>query len=688
LSLVLVVFGNTLFFDFVWDDNILLVPVETYRHFDVRQIFFSLANGLEYLPVRDLSYALDYAIWGENPFGFHLTNIVLFALNCACFYVLVRRLIERISEGRTAARAPEVALLTTLLFAAHPIHSEVVSFVTCRNVLLSGLFFLLSCVLYLKYVSTPGPGAWRPYIASLACYVLALFSKATSIALPGALLLILVAIRPPGRRRWWSIGPFALVAAGGLVLFRAIATGASMIDSSHAIVYGAWSVSTRLALAAQIPFFYLFKIFVPTGYSAEYTVEFRQSLTSGPVLLALAVLASTVVLSLVRLRREPGVLLVAGSYLVCLVPVLNLFVTTPVVADRYVYLATCPVLAGCAYLLCAGTCFLPTVAVRSIAVVLILLLSGLTVHRNTVWKTDGSLWAATIRTSPDARNAYFNLGAYHFNRKDTDEAFRVLEQLAAVHGDDTALRYFEALDAFANDRPAEVVDKLRPIIGRDAVKPKMYLLLGRAQEQTGNAEDAIATYLDALDRRGQDPEGDLESIRTRLQGLQQRLSAELESWRDRVVQDPTDLNARARLAVRLDTLGLYDEALAGYRALVDAGGEKWQVLYNMANIYKKTGRSDEAVRAYEKSLTLNPSNPDAQNNLGVVLKRTGDHDRAIAAFEAALQIEPGFEKAAFNLATLYFRLGDRDNALRYFDLAESISPGLRERSAPYVRQMR
>ena len=80
--------------------------------------------------------------------------------------------------------------------------------------------------------------------------------------------------------------------------------------------------------------------------------------------------------------------------------------------------------------------------------------------------------------------------------------------------------------------------------------------------------------------------------------------------RARVARDPTDLNAHAQLAIQLDSLGLYDEALAAYRALADSGGTNWQLWYNMANVYKKTSQNVEAIRAYRESLALNPRNPD------------------------------------------------------------------------------
>ena len=155
LSFVVAVFGASTRFDFVWDDHIHLIGHDVYASFDLGRIFFSLANQVEYLPIRDVSYALDYALWGENPFGFHLTNLTLYFLNAVFVYLMTRRLTPLLFSTRRAIserKTGEVALLTALLFAVHPLHSEPVSFISCRNVLLSGLFSFMSCHFFLKHL--------------------------------------------------------------------------------------------------------------------------------------------------------------------------------------------------------------------------------------------------------------------------------------------------------------------------------------------------------------------------------------------------------------------------------------------------------------------------------------------------------------------------------------------------------
>ena len=79
--IVVSVYGRSLSNGFVWDDTVFFIGNPVYSQFNLGKIFFSLANGAEYLPVRDLTNAFDYLLWGKNPFGFHFTNLIFFMAN-------------------------------------------------------------------------------------------------------------------------------------------------------------------------------------------------------------------------------------------------------------------------------------------------------------------------------------------------------------------------------------------------------------------------------------------------------------------------------------------------------------------------------------------------------------------------------------------------------------------------------
>jgi tetratricopeptide (TPR) repeat protein len=684
-------FGPATGFNFVWDDRIFLLGQDAYETFDLRRIFFSLANRVEYLPVRDLSYTLDYTLWGENPFGFHLTNLLLYLLSTACVYLMTLQLMTTLFDEERALperRAENVALLTTLLFAVHPIHSEPVSFISCRNVLLSGLFFFLSCHFFLKHLGAADGKGQAPYAASLACCALALFSKATAVVLPGVLLLVAAFDARTWREKLPRLAPFVVIAVAATILFKVVATQAGLINPDHVIVFGSRSIATRLAVAAQIPFFYFGKLVLPTGFSALYDTSFANGVGDPKVWLSLLALATAVVLGIRLRRRRPEFAFALGWFLVALFPVLNLFATNPLVADRYAYLSSYSFVFLVSTTLLFALPKIPAIARQFVAAAAIAILAFTAWQQNGVWRDDETLWNDTIDASPKAWKAYYNLGAHYFALEEYEKTFKLLEQLAERRQSDGALRLFQARYALQQGDPLRAIELLEGHAYSQELPHQTSYLLGQAYERSGDLQKAIDSYSDVLNKGGHSTEEAVVIARDRLEGLQAKVSDQLEEWRRAVAANPSDLNQRASLALTLDRAGLHDEALRQYTELSRRGGGNWSLYYNMGNALTKLERYEEAVASYEKSIAMNPKHARTYNHIGIALKKLREYDRAIRAFETAMQLDPNFENAPFNLAALYFRLGDKENATRAFDRVLRSFPQLKSQANPYLEALR
>jgi hypothetical protein len=150
-----------------WDDVTLLVRNTAYRGFGPAALRWMFTSDLlgHYAPLTWLSFALDHAIWGLAPFGFHLTNLVLHADNAALAAVVARRLLEAALVLSAPARAVG-ALVAALLFALHPLRVEAVAWITERRGLLSTLLVFVSLLAYLgatrarpprRLASSPAP---------------------------------------------------------------------------------------------------------------------------------------------------------------------------------------------------------------------------------------------------------------------------------------------------------------------------------------------------------------------------------------------------------------------------------------------------------------------------------------------------------------------------------------------------
>ena len=208
LILVTVSFGvyaNSLRGDFVWDDVALFIEhADLWKWSNLKQLLTSQDNlfgkndNAFYRPLPNLTFLLDYTIWDQNPFGFHLTNIVFHVLSTITVFFIAGELFGGLYVG----------VATGLLFATHPIHTEVVAWVNGRNNVISGLFYLLSFYFYVRYRNRNEIGI---FILSLLSFALSLFSRA-------AFFLVFSFIRrlpdPAVRRSRISLGRSPGYAAG------------------------------------------------------------------------------------------------------------------------------------------------------------------------------------------------------------------------------------------------------------------------------------------------------------------------------------------------------------------------------------------------------------------------------------------------------------------------------------------
>ena len=140
-----------------WDDYINLFENRKYRGLGWAQIKWMFSSTLmgHYIPVTWLTFGLDYTLWGMNPLGYHLTNVLIHTANAVVFYAVARILLPQATSLRASALTGG-AVFATLLFALHPLRAESVAGATERRDVLSGLFFLLTVLLYLKAVAQEG----------------------------------------------------------------------------------------------------------------------------------------------------------------------------------------------------------------------------------------------------------------------------------------------------------------------------------------------------------------------------------------------------------------------------------------------------------------------------------------------------------------------------------------------------
>jgi tetratricopeptide (TPR) repeat protein len=410
-----------------WDDQVNLYENPDYRGLTWPQIRWMFTNVLmgHWIPLTWLTFGLDYVVWEMKPFGYHLTSLLIFAANAPALYFVALRLIRRATSfGEGLLRLS--AVTATLFFTLHPLRAESVAWATERRDVLSGLFFLLTVLMYLK--AQDAGGARRRWIlaSSVGLYLLGLVSKASVMIRPPALVVLDVYplgrlgsrvrewLSPAARAVWLEKIPFAVLGvAGAAVTYYAQNTNLFITPLER------YPLGARPAMVFYSLWFYFEKTMLPMGLSPLYELPARVSLLDRRFLLpAIGVTAITATVVLLR-RRWPAGLATWVYYAIALGPVIGIVHSGhQLTNDRYSYLPgiSFALLVGAAAgaLVRAGAAGVLRPALMKATLCLIAVwLSGLaylSVQQVQIWRDTESLWRYSLEVDPDCSICHGNLG--------------------------------------------------------------------------------------------------------------------------------------------------------------------------------------------------------------------------------------------------------------------------------------
>src|SRR6266511_5836929 len=453
-----------------------------------------------------------------NPAGYHLTSLILHALSACVFYFVALRLFRTARGGEpisdSALRAG--AALAALFFALHPLRVESVVWATERRDVLSGLFYLLAILAYLRALEpgaagTPRARAW--YWGAVAAGLCALLSKPMAVSLPVVLVLLDIYplkrlgfaptswITPAGRRAWLEKVPFILPAAAtsAVTLVRV-----GQITDLTTLPSVGWL--GRLAISLYALAFYLWKTLVPRNLSPLYEQPVPLDPIAWPFLVSAAAVLAVAIAALAFRRRWPALPVVGAAYVVVLLPVLGIVqVQTLIAGDRYTYLACLgwALLAG-GLLTSAVEAHAagrlgrdPMAAIALLALALPIVLGALTWTQTRVWRDSATLWAHTAAVTPSAR-AHLHWGRTLIREGKPNEAIAHLRESLRLRPGYVFARFDLGVALEAQGDLPGAIDEYREVL---RVKPRVasvHYSLGSALLRLGRLGEAVEEYEAAL----------------------------------------------------------------------------------------------------------------------------------------------------------------------------------------------
>jgi len=615
-TITFITYANSLQNGFVYDD--VFTITDNYFIRDFRNLsalftndYYKYSGEVTYRPVVTLSYFIDYLIWHLNPVGYHLTNILLHAVNA----ILVYFLLYAITKHRI------LAFLTAILFALHPILTEAVNGISYREDLLTTVFFLGSILLFIQSVIvrlSAHDKVRNPqskindylYPLSLFSYLLALCSKEMAITLPFIIFLLDWVFEDMQRVKKNILKYYSgFVLISGFYLFLRFVWFHNPVEKQ--LTYPNNSFLISLLTMPKVLASYIKLLFFPTSFNADYiiphtTTPFATSFIWGIVFLS--------VIGIITYRfynRSKRLFFFMLWFFITLTPTMNIIPIANIMAERYLYLPSvgfCAILAyitigiwryACTFISWeggkvgrweGGNLNVSTPRFNQLLLVFVTCLilipavpySVFTIKRNKIWKDPFIFWSKTIEDSPNSSRAHNNLGMIYLQKDRTDSAIREFQASIAIESD-----------------------------------PEYHHNLGMAYQKKGMKEEALQEYYRVL------------------------------------AVNPNSALTHNNMGNILIDKGRFDEGILKFKEALRLKPNYYDAHYNLGLAYFKKGFLDASIDEFKLAIHYEPDHAEAHSCLGTAYANKGLFNKAILEIEEAIRLKPNYPNAYKNLGIIY-----------------------------------
>ena len=552
-------------------------------------------------PLTWLSHMLDCQIFGLQPGGHHLVNVLFHGANTVLLLVILQ----------TMTGMPWRSALVAALFAVHPLNVETVAWIAERKNVLSTFFGLLAIWAYARYARAP---SLMRYGLVVCFFAASLLSKPMLVTLPFVFLLL----------DMWPLKRFSIQSGASIqkpklgslflekLLLLAMSAALSVVTFTAQKAVGAvqpidvLSLSQRLANAIAAYVDYLKKAFWPVDLAVMYPlpIETPVAKTALAILVLVGITIGVGVLSRKRLWLAVGWLWFLGT----LVPVIGLVqVGDQSMADRYTYVPLIGVFIMIAWSLPSAAfaaIHRGRIAVAAVVALILMALTAVTFAQIQVWKNTTTLFDHALKVTEGNFVAHNLLAGALGEQGDLTGARNHIEKALQLRPDYAGAHYNLGLLMLRQRDFADAQEQFNLALQTNRLDPMIWNGLGLAQASLGQIDEAISNYRQALKL------------------------------------NPNFADAFIDLAAALSAQGKYAEA-------VEMSETALRLRPNVAETHALLGaallhldRADESIFHNRKALELNPDLPVPRSNLGVALLGKGNYDEAIAHFEYVLRLNP------------------------------------------------
>lgn len=629
-----VVYYNALNNDFVFDDESVVQNNQSIQKLSNIPKFFTAEEGFHkvigryYRPVVSSLYAIDFAVWGMSPFGFHLTNIIIHVIATLLLLMVLMKLFGDYKYGLLSA------LIGALIFAVHPIHTEAVSWVSGRTDSLAALFFLLSFLFYVKY-SEENNNKTFLWI-SLIAYFVGLLSKEMIVTMP--VLLFLYDFFFKKRNIEWfkkNLLPYVLFISLTIIFvaIRYLVLKDIVDRTTYMYFYGEGTATAIYTMLKAVPVYFRLLLF-PLNLLYHYNGVLPDAKSIGDikVLLSLAFIIAMFLVSLFLYKKYNEVSFAILFFFVSLLPVMNIVPTMNFMAERFLYLSSFALSVLISYLIVKYLNDKNKNALIIFFILIIIVFGYLTYQRNADWKNNETLYMTA--DGKDGSVLLVNAGNMYANKKNYVEAEKRYRRAIEIRDNSVLAHHNLGLIFLLKGDIDSAEIKFKKGISIDSLAPDGYFQLSNIYQQKGRIPEAIASLekLQTIVPNYRDSKGILEMLKSNPSDIQKNI--------------PDGVTNNQQVVLEKRSFQFYQD-----------------------------GKFEDAIKDLNDAIKLNPKGQSGYlNNIAMCYLGLKDYNKAKDSFNKAIEMDPKNINAYGGLAELYLKDNNTQKAKEMLIKVLSINP--------------
>jgi tetratricopeptide (TPR) repeat protein len=652
-----IIYSNTLDSSFQFDDYNSIVFNPSIRN------PANLGTIWNFWPTRFityLSFALNYHLNQLNVFNYHLFNLIVH-LVCAIlvwWLVLLTFSTPTMKDAKITPQANLIAFFAGLVFLAHPIQTQAVTYIIQRATSLAALFYLASVALYAKsrllQLETQVRGSYRFYYAgSLITAVLAMFTKEMTITLPMMILLYeFCFLKTEKGINWKQLIPFLITLL--IIPLTMFLSKSVNFQEMRRIAEPAPNIFPWHYLLTQfrVMVIYLRLLFLPLNQNLDYDYPIAKSLLDLPTLASLLLLMLILIIAIRICSRYKLISFAIFWFFLALLPESSLIPIKDVIYEHRLYL---PMVGFSLFLISIIYYSFGKNNIKPMVFILFIVItcySILTYQRNFIWKDELSLWNDTVSKSPKKARAYNNRGLAYQTHGNLDQAISDYNNAIEI-----SPNLFEAYSnrGLTYQTQGNLKQAMSDYNKAIELKPNFaeaYSNRGIAYQTQGNLKQAMSDYNKAIELNPN--YADAYNNRGLIYQTQGNLKQAMSDYNKAIELNPNYADAYTNRGLIYQTQGNLNQAISDFNKAIAIDPNYDQAYNNRGNIYRTKGNLNQAISDFNKAIEINPNFAQAYNNRGIVYQAQGNLNQAISDYNKVIEIYPDYALAYNNRAVAYF----------------------------------